>query len=174
MRRLPLLLLPLVLLAACTASETRVSELLPVADRERAPDVVAGTVDGGTLALADLDGPVVVNFWASWCGPCVREAPELRNLALAYGERGVRFVGVNVNDSATNARRFERDLDIPYPSWVDASVEISASFGGIGPSAMPTTILLDAEHRVAVRLIGAVTYTQVRSYLDPLLEEAGR
>lgn len=174
MRRLLLFSLMLTMLVACTASEARVSRLLPAEDREAAPAVVAETLDGDMLALADLEGPVLVNFWASWCGPCVREAPELRNLALAYGDQGVSFVGVNVNDSATNARRFERELDIPFPSWVDRSVEISASFGGIGPSAMPTTILLDAEHRVAVRLIGAVTFSQVREYLDPLVAEAAR
>jgi thiol-disulfide isomerase/thioredoxin len=130
---------------------------------------------GERFALADHlgDRPLVVNFWASWCGPCVAEAPELRNVALGYADAGVRVVGVNVKDSLVNARRFESDLGIPFPSWADPSSEIAAAFGGIGPAALPSTLILDAERRVAVRLFGAVTFTQLRGYLDPLLLEAG-
>ena len=167
-----LLLLGLALIAgACGSSEQRIGELLPAAEREAAPAVVGETLEGEELALAEIEGPVLVNFWASWCGPCVGEAPELRNLAKAYEDR-VTVLGVNVRDNATNARRFESDLDIRFPSWFDPSSEIAASFGGIGPAALPSTLILDAEHRVAVRLFGAVTFTQVSGYLDPLLAEA--
>jgi thiol-disulfide isomerase/thioredoxin len=174
MRPLLLLLSCCALLAAaCTSGEARAGQLLDPADRPAAPVVEALTLDGDTLALADLEGPVVVNFWASWCGPCVAEAPELRNVALGYADAGVSVVGVNVKDTEVNARRFEADLGIPFPSWSDPSSEIAASFGGIGPAALPSTLVLDAEHRVAVRLFGAVTFTQLRGYLDPVLLEAG-
>jgi thiol-disulfide isomerase/thioredoxin len=173
MRSLLPLCASLVLLAACSSSNApRVSELLPAEDRPAAPEVVGETLDGDQLALADVPGPVVVNFWASWCGPCVTEAPELRNVALGYADQ-VSVLGVNVRDTPTNARRFEADLGIPFPSWSDPASEIAASFGGIGPAALPSTLVLDADHRVAVRLFGAVTYSQLRTYLDPLLEEAG-
>jgi thiol-disulfide isomerase/thioredoxin len=175
MRRLLLLIICAALLGACAGNDPRQSrELRAPEDRPPAPDLVAETLDGEMLALSELSGPVVVNFWASWCGPCVTEAPELRNIALGYADRGVSVVGVNVRDTAVNARRFEADLDIPFPSWLDPSSEIAAAFGGIGPAGLPSTLLLDEEHRVAVRLFGAVTYTQLRGYLEPLLAEAGR
>jgi thiol-disulfide isomerase/thioredoxin len=175
MRPLLLLTICAALVAACGGDgAVRSTELRPADDRPPAPELVAETLDGEMLALAELTGPVVVNFWASWCGPCVAEAPELRNVALGYADRGVSVVGVNVRDTPVNARRFESDLDIPFPSWLDPSSEIAAAFGGIGPAGLPSTLVLDADHRVAVRLFGAVTYTQLRGYLEPLLEEAGR
>lgn len=143
-------------------------------ERDFAPDVTGETLEGESLALADLDGPVVVNFWASWCGPCVREAPHLAAIAHEYEERGVHLVGVNVKDQVSNALTFERNYDIPYPSWHDEAATIAASFGGIGPAALPSTILLDAEHRVAVRLFGAVSARELTPYLEELLAEQDR
>lgn len=143
---------------------------IPPAEREPAPDVEGVTLEGDDLALSDMAGPVVVNFWASWCGPCLTEAPALRNVAAAYEGR-VSFVGVNVKDELAAARRFEEDLEIPYPSWADQAASIAASFGGIGPAALPSTIVLDAEHRVAARLFGAVDEPQLSAQLDWVLNE---
>ena len=147
------------------------STVIAADQREPAPQVVATTLDGDELALADLDGPVVVNFWASWCGPCVKEAPALRNVAKAYEGR-VSFVGVNVKDQPAAARNFEQDFSVGYPSWHDEAASIAASFGGIGPAALPSTLVLDAEHRVAARLFGAVTEPQLAAHLDSVLAEA--
>jgi thiol-disulfide isomerase/thioredoxin len=146
--------------------------VIAVEDRQPAPTVVGETLDGEELALADLDGVVVVNFWASWCGPCAREAPHLRAIADEYRGRGVHILGVNVKDRPANARSFERDFQINYPSLFDEAATIASSFGGVGPAALPTTMLLDTEHRVAVRLFGAVTAQQLSGHLDELLAEA--
>ena len=144
---------------------------IPIADRQPAPAVEGTTLDGERLALAELEGPVVVNFWASWCGPCAKEAPALQNVADAYDGR-VSFVGVNVKDQPAAALNFERDYGVDYPSWEDEAASIAASFGGIGPAALPTTIVLDAEHRVAARMFGAVTEPQLANQLDVVLDEA--
>ncbi len=140
-------------------------------EREPAPDVTAVTLEEDELALADLDGVVVLNFWASWCGPCAAEAPDLVATHERYAGESVEMLGVNVRDSQTNARTFERDFEIPYPSWHDEDSSIASRFGGIGPSALPTTIILDKEHRVASRLFGAVTFEQLTSRIDAILEE---
>ena len=146
--------------------------IIPTAERESAPRVDGVTLDGERIALADLPAPVVINFWASWCGPCAKEAPALRNVARAYEGR-VSFIGVNVKDESATARRFEQDFKVPYPSWEDQAASIAASFGGIGPAALPSTIVLDAEHRVAARLFGAVNEPQLSGQLDWVLKEAG-
>lgn len=150
--------------------------LIDVADRAPAPEacgqVVAGpAVQEADLCLADLGGgPTLVNFWASWCGPCAAEVPELIDVAANYdGE--VELLGVNLQDTATNARSFERDQQVTYPSLFDRGAAIAAAFGGIAPEALPSTILIDGEGRVAVRLFGAVTGDILEPYLDALLAE---
>ena len=182
MARLLLLVVAVVLAAACSGSAEPGGEedfvagdgttaVIPVAEREAAPHVNGTTLDGEPLALADLEGPVVVNFWASWCGPCAKEAPALRNVAQAY-DGDVEFVGVNVKDRPAAALNFERDFKVGYPSWDDEAAAIAASFGGIGPAALPSTIVLDAEHRVAARLFGAVDEAKLSGELDRVLDEA--
>lgn len=170
MRQLVLLVAVCALTVACS-SDSESGEVIPVEDRQPAPDIVAETLEGDELALADLDGPTVVNFWGSWCGPCAQEAPQLARLHQFYTDKGVSFVGVNVRDDRKSAQRFVEEVGKPYPSWFDQPGEIAAEFGGVGPAAMPSTLLLDAEHRVAVRFFGAVTYAQVQQRLDPLLAE---
>ena len=143
---------------------------IAVDDRAPAPAVEGVTLQGERLALRELEGPVVVNFWASWCGPCAKEAPALANVAAAYSGR-VSFVGVNVKDTPTAARNFEEDFEVNYPSWADEAASIAASFGGIGPAALPSTIVLDRQHRVAARMYGAVDEPQLSAQLDWVLNE---
>lgn len=145
--------------------------LTALADRRPAPAVCGQTIAGDELCLADLaDRPVLVNFWGSWCGPCAREIPELVALGDDYGD-ALSIVGVNEQDTRVNARSFERDQGVDYPSWFDEGAVIAAQFGGIAPEALPSTILLDAEHRVAVTLLGAVSRGQLEPYLQALTAE---
>ncbi len=145
--------------------------LIAAADRDDAPEVCGSTTDEEDLCLADLAGtPVLLNFWGSWCGPCAREIPDL--VAIEERYRGqVAVIGVNEQDTLVNARSFERDQGVTYPSWFDDGAVIAAAFGGIAPEALPSTILLDADHRIAVRLFGLRTEAEFRSYLDDLLAE---
>ena len=134
---------------------------------------VLGEGDGTTLSLADLAGEVVVlNFWASWCGPCREEQPELNEAADALGDLPVQFLGVNINDTVPNAQAHVREFGIPYPSLFDPSSGYAAKFGGVGPRSIPTTILIDAEGRVAARLFGLTDFIEVTALAERLAQEA--
>jgi thiol-disulfide isomerase/thioredoxin len=180
MRRLLLLVLFAIVASAC-ATDAGTSELgyipgegatvIPAEQREPAPPVAGQGIDGEPLTLANYRGmPVVLNFWASWCGPCATEAPQIQTVADQYGGRA-QVLGVDIQDTVPSARTFERDLGIRYPSFFDPSVEIAARFRGVAPQALPTTLVLDADHRVAVQHFGAVSAVELRAYLDAVLGE---
>lgn len=106
---------------------------------------VNGRVDGGTSVLdAQLGAlrghPIVVNLWASWCGPCRFELPFFQHQALKRAAR-VAFLGVNVNDSAINAGAIAAKYPMPYPSFTDPDEKIVRSYGSLG---LPTTVFYDA------------------------------
>ena len=119
---------------------------------DEAPDFSAGLLgDDGRLVLADLRGaPVVLNFWASWCGPCRDEAPILNAAAERYEGR-VHVVGVNVRDSRIDALDFAREYDYRFPSVVDADGRIYDDYGLTG---QPETFVIDAEGKVFQHIQG--------------------
>lgn len=124
-----------------------------------------------SLALTDLRGEVVVlNFWASWCGPCRVEHPALVRASERYGEDSVRVVGIVYQDSPENARRFMRQLGGDWPSLLDPATRTAIDFGVYG---VPETYFLDREGRVAYKHTGPVTWELVSAKVDSLLA-AGR
>jgi thiol-disulfide isomerase/thioredoxin len=130
------------------------------ADRRDPVDLSGKTLDGATLDLADYRGQVVVvNYWASWCGPCRGEAPDL--VAAHKRLRGVQFVGLDRNDDSTaNALAFIRTFEVPYPSLYDSGGDLLLAFNGaVPPTSLPSTIVLDTEGRVAAVVLGPTTTT---------------
>ena len=113
-----------------------------------APAFSLGRLDGsGKRDLASLRGhPVVLNFWASWCGPCKREAPALEQLWHRYRGKGVVFVGVDSNDAASDARRFLRAHGITYPTVHDARGLVAANRYNVGD--LPVTYFIDKQGRL--------------------------
>jgi thiol-disulfide isomerase/thioredoxin len=141
-------------------------------DREPAPAIDAETIEGERLALDELDGPVVVNFWASWCGPCRRETPHLNAVVQAYADEGVSVVGINAKDDLANAQAFASSSGLTYPSWFDPDQALAADFGAGGAVGLPTTLILDRDHRVAVRFFGEITGAALGPRLDEILAES--
>jgi cytochrome c biogenesis protein CcmG, thiol:disulfide interchange protein DsbE len=118
-------------------------------------------LDGGTDAfdarLAQLHGtPVVVNKWASWCGPCRFEFPWFQSLAQKRGGQ-IAFLGVNSNDSSGSAETFLSELPLPYPSYTDPDLKIAQDLGG-PPQAFPTTSYYDRS--------GKLVFTHPGVYAD--------
>lgn len=144
------------------------------ADAVDADAVNADVAGASTVDVADYRGLVVVlNVWGSWCAPCRAEAPVLRDNATAYADRGVQFLGVNVKDSPSAAKAFERRYGIDYPS-LDDSIEGQALLqlrGEVPAAAIPSTLVLDRQGRVAARVLGEITDSTLRALLDAVLAE---
>ena len=124
------------------------------ARRSSAPELSGGVLVQPTVSLAALRGnPVVVNFWASWCVPCRREAPDLARFAR---ERpgGARLVGVNYQDRRQDALAFVREFDWRFSNIRDPDRKLGDRYKIPG---LPTTYVIDTEGRIAARLTGAQT-----------------
>ncbi|RYB89086.1 TlpA family protein disulfide reductase [Nocardioides glacieisoli] len=128
----------------------------PVGDRPDVGPFEVTMLDGSKLSDTDLRGTAtVLNVWGSWCGPCRAEAPELVDAAERLGPEA-QFFGINVRDSPDAARAFERAFEIPYPSVrPDDSAAALLAFGGVlSAVAVPTTVVVDANGKVAARIVG--------------------
>jgi thiol-disulfide isomerase/thioredoxin len=138
------------------------------------PVEITGTLlaDGATWASRSARGSVlVVNFWASWCGPCRAEQPILNLLARAYRDQGVRLLGINVQDNQAAAKAHVREFKIPYPSLFDPGATTATTLQAF---ALPTTFLLDRDGIIAYRLTGKTTAPILSARLDKLLASGGR
>ncbi len=175
---LPLIALTL---AACGANRTgsptaseRVVQTVDLGDRDEVGDFTGTLLDGSAFDSRDLAGQVVVyNVWGSWCAPCRTEAPALQRVSEEAVELGVAFVGINVRDNDAAARAFEASYDIAYPSLTtDTSGDALLAFGpALPPSAVPSTLVVDADGRLAARIIGPADYSTLSTLVRETVAE---
>jgi cytochrome c biogenesis protein CcmG, thiol:disulfide interchange protein DsbE len=121
-----------------------------------APGFTAKRLDGGRFSLAAVRGkPVVINFWASWCGPCKTEAAALERQWQRYRGQGVVFLGVDYTDHTSDARRFLARHGVTYPTLLDGSGSIGDRYGITG---VPETYFVDRNGRiVGEHILGPIT-----------------
>jgi cytochrome c biogenesis protein CcmG/thiol:disulfide interchange protein DsbE len=135
------------------------------------PELTLSLLDGGELVLSEWAGyPIVINFWASWCTPCRDEAGGLERTWRLYKDRGVLFVGVNVQDPVKDAVDYMNEFGISYPNGRDVDGKITVDYGVIG---LPVTFFVSKDGIVARRWVGAIPEAQLVDWVDGLESGAG-
>ena len=139
-----------------------------------APDFTASTAGGESFTLTDFvdrDGeggqPVVLNFWASWCGPCRIEMPHFERASLKYNGRAA-ILGVNQAEPAETVANFGQNAHVTYPLLVDEDQTVNRQYG---VSNLPTTIFVDANGVISEVFVGTMNQAVLESKIDGLLEQ---
>jgi peroxiredoxin len=134
------------------------------------PKISGTTLDGKSLDVNALKGKVVVlNFYASWCPPCRAETPMLETISKQTASKGVDFVGVLSNDTATGGRAFRARYDVTYPSLVNEDGTWAAKFKGV--NALPFTFVIARDGKIAARWVGGITTAGAAAQFTQVLDQ---
>lgn len=142
-----------------------------VAERGEPVQLQGTLFDGSAVDSSDWTSQVtVLNFWYAACAPCRTEAPDLAALYREFEPQGVRFFGVNIRDEKATAEAFERNFDIPYPSIKDKDGGVLLAMTSyVPPQAVPTTLVIDREGRVAARILGLAEKSTLKALITAAL-----
>ena len=138
-----------------------------------APDFQLTSLDGKTVKLSDLRGKaVVLNFWATWCGPCKIEIPWLSDLQTQYQSQGVEIVGVAMDDDAEKNRdeiaKFTREMNVNYEILL-GNDKVADEYGGV--DALPTTFYIGRDGKIVNRVFGIVGHKEIEENIQAALKE---
>jgi thiol-disulfide isomerase/thioredoxin len=144
----------------------------PASSRAMAAMIEGPTLAGGQFSLGGVLGDVVVvNVWASWCGPCRAESPALARASAHFAGQPVRFVGIDEQDGIAQAKAFVAGTGATYPDLVDSEGKVLTRLRVLPQAAVPSTLVLDREGRIADRVIGPVTEAQITTLVSSVLAE---
>jgi cytochrome c biogenesis protein CcmG, thiol:disulfide interchange protein DsbE len=134
------------------------------------------TVNGKPLHLSDYRGKVVVlNFWASYCQPCVEEAPSLNNLQRYIEPRGGTVLGISMDTESAAYEKFLVDYRVPYPTWRDPKLQDGKSQIALhyGTALIPETYVIDRRGKIARKLISLQQWDspEMLAYFDSILKD---
>lgn len=163
--------LPLVLLVILVASLVSRAGLLASGPRigAPAPQFAVADLNGNPIRLADLRGrPVIVNFWASWCGPCVEEFPLLQSALEAHRAQGLAVVGIIYNDRSESARQFIARMRATWPSAMDPAGGLAKDYNIYGP---PESFFIDRNGTLLGHQIGQLSARDLDRQLSAILSK---
>ncbi len=142
-------------------------------ERKAAPQFLLKDGDGRTVQLSDYRGKVVLlNFWATWCGPCKLEIPWFMEFERKYKDRGFAVVGISMDDDGWNAiRPFMREEGMNYRVLL-GNDSVAQLYGGV--DSLPTTFIIDREGKIAAVHVGLVSKSSYENDLNALFDSAGR
>lgn len=167
-RTVPTLVVLAVVAAAC-GGDAASDDIVPSVDAEVGdwlPDVEIVALDGGeATSLADIDGPAVVNLWATWCAPCRREIPDFEAVHQARSDE-VRFVGINIGEDADDARAFLDEVGATYDQFLDSEGFVVTE---LKTATMPVTLVLDADGAISTRHLGPMDQDDLDAAIDEAL-----
>jgi peroxiredoxin len=154
-------------------SGTSVGKTYPEASRKTAGGFTGNLLDGGTMQLSqDAGNVVVINFWATWCGPCTVETPQFDSVYRSYKSRGVDFLGIDTKDLRNEAQAFVKDNSISYPIVFDEQGATAIALGKIPALSLPFTVVVDKHQRIAAVYLSRLSGKDLEPVLDELLAEA--
>ncbi|HEY4930327.1 MAG TPA: TlpA disulfide reductase family protein [Terriglobales bacterium] len=143
----------LCLLGVYLAGRRTAQKPKPSASGNLAPDFTVTDIDGRKLSLADYKGKVVLlDFWATWCGPCRTEIPRFVEMQNKYGTDGFQVIGVSMDDDAKPVREFAQQYKLNYPVAVGDD-RLAERYGGV--LGLPVNFIIDREGRIYARHLGA-------------------
>ena len=157
-RFLPMILLVAILASGCKApapAATNQSANIPggISIGNRAIDFELQTLDGKTVKLSDYRGkPVLLNFWATWCGPCRSEMPYLQQINDSYSASGLVLLAVDIDESPDTVKKFMADLNLSLTVPMDVGKKVAKAYG---ITAIPSTFLIDKNGIIQQKILGA-------------------
>ena len=144
-------------LAACGGSDES-GETLPDVD-------ITGLTSGESIQLSDIEGPAVVNLWATWCAPCRAEIPDFEEVHQARSGE-VRFVGINVGEDPAVAAGFIDEVGATYDQFADLDGEVSTE---LRATSMPVTVVIDEDGVITTRHLGPLDQQGLNEAIDEAL-----
>lgn len=138
-------------------------------DTTRLPNVTLKTLNGETVQLSDYIGkPLIINFWATWCGPCVYEIPTLNQLQKKYNDGGLVIIGISTDDGGAEVvRQFMKEIPIEYKSYLKTP-GVEDKFGGIW--GLPTTYFYDKKGNQVEKISGLTSREVFERKIEKILK----
>ena len=125
-------------------------------------------LDENEVTISQLEEVRIVNFWATWCGPCVAEIPEFQAFHEEYGDQGVKVIGIALDEQGAEiVRPFVEENNMTYLTLIDTAGKSASNFGGV--YGIPTTFIVDRNGMVQKKHVGLMTYQNLESAVLPLL-----
>ncbi len=138
-----------------------------MAQAKDAPDFTLKSLDGKEVSFSDFKGKVVlVNFWATWCPPCLAEMPDLNRLHVDSKAKGLQILGLTISSRAKDIPKKVKQSGVTYPILLEAE-PVAAKFGGFG--AIPQTFIIDKQGKIVHSITGARSYKAFEKLIKPLL-----